>query len=63
MCKYILTNPDGSHVPFLAEVVDRYSGAAVIRVQQVNTLDCKRPSYTINVQAVRCDDEANISES
>ncbi|CAI4227056.1 unnamed protein product [Auanema sp. JU1783] len=62
VCKYVLTSSEGTS-PFDIEVVDKYSGSAVIRLKDGMTLDCKKSEYNMSLQAVRCDDETIRSES
>ncbi|PAV74487.1 hypothetical protein WR25_02464 isoform D [Diploscapter pachys] len=61
VCSYAISSVD-DFVPFEVQVVDRYSGSAIIRVKDAATLDCNKPEYTLTLSAVRCDDEATRSE-
>ncbi|KAJ1351908.1 hypothetical protein KIN20_008082 [Parelaphostrongylus tenuis] len=61
VCKYLLTSSD-KDVPFDVQVIDQYNGAAVIRVKDASTLDCKKNEYNLQVVAVRCEDDSIRSE-
>lgn len=61
VCKYLLTSSDND-VPFDVQVIDQYTGAAVVRVKDATTLDCKKNEYELQVVAVRCEDDFIRSE-
>ncbi|CAJ0576420.1 unnamed protein product, partial [Mesorhabditis spiculigera] len=62
VCSYELTNGGGGAVPFEVQLVDKYTGAAVIRVKDALALDCKTPEYNLTVTAIRCGTEGVHSE-
>uniref|UniRef100_A0A1I7UA46 CLSTN_C domain-containing protein n=1 Tax=Caenorhabditis tropicalis TaxID=1561998 RepID=A0A1I7UA46_9PELO len=62
VCNYILTSQNNEAVPFDIQVVDKFTGAAVLRVKDGVILDCKKPEYNLQVQAVKCDNDMVKSE-
>ncbi|CAL2032319.1 unnamed protein product [Caenorhabditis brenneri] len=62
VCNYILTSQNNEPVPFDIQVVDKFTGAAVLRVKDSAILDCKKPEYNLQVQAVKCDNDKVKSE-
>ncbi|KIH46989.1 hypothetical protein ANCDUO_22954 [Ancylostoma duodenale] len=56
VCKYLLTSSE-KDVPFDVQVIDQYTGAAVIRVKDATNLDCRKSEYNLQVVAVRCEDD------
>uniref|UniRef100_A0A8R1I3A4 Cadherin domain-containing protein n=1 Tax=Caenorhabditis japonica TaxID=281687 RepID=A0A8R1I3A4_CAEJA len=62
VCNYLLSSQNNEPVPFDIQVVDKYTGAAVLRVKDAATLDCKKPEYNLQVQAVKCDNDKVKSE-
>ncbi|GMS83765.1 hypothetical protein PENTCL1PPCAC_5940, partial [Pristionchus entomophagus] len=64
VCSYRITNKADKTVSkeFAAEVLDRYSGQALIRVTDATKLDCKKPEYELELTAVKCDEENAVSE-
>ncbi|WKX97118.1 hypothetical protein Q1695_013068 [Nippostrongylus brasiliensis] len=62
VCKYLLTASDKDTVPFDVQVIDQFTGAAVIRVKDATTLDCRKNEYELQVVAVRCGDDGIRSE-
>ncbi|CAD6191725.1 unnamed protein product [Caenorhabditis auriculariae] len=63
VCSYLVTSPDNEPIPFEAQLVDKTTGAAILRVKDAATLDCKKPEYNLQVQAVKCDNENIRSEA
>ncbi|KAL6735314.1 hypothetical protein Aduo_005768 [Ancylostoma duodenale] len=61
VCKYLLTSSE-KDVPFDVQVIDQYTGAAVIRVKDATNLDCRKSEYNLQVVAVRCEDDGIRSE-
>ncbi|VDO21915.1 unnamed protein product [Haemonchus placei] len=62
VCKYLLSSVSDKDVPFDVQVIDQFTGAAVIRVKDATTLDCKKNQYELQVVAVRCEDDSIRSE-
>ncbi|KAK6735804.1 hypothetical protein RB195_018818 [Necator americanus] len=61
VCKYLLTSSE-KVVPFDVQVIDQFTGAAVIRVKDATILDCRKSEYELQVVAVRCEDDSIRSE-
>ncbi|KIH45083.1 hypothetical protein ANCDUO_24882, partial [Ancylostoma duodenale] len=61
VCKYLLTSSE-KDMPFDVQVIDQYTGAAVIRVKDATNLDCRKSEYNLQVVAVRCEDDGIRSE-
>ncbi|VDP17605.1 unnamed protein product, partial [Heligmosomoides polygyrus] len=62
VCSYLLTSSDKETPPFDVQVVDQFTGAAVIRVKDATTLDCRKKEYDLQVVAVRCGEDSVRSE-
>ncbi|CAB3405465.1 unnamed protein product [Caenorhabditis bovis] len=62
VCQYVITSAVDEIIPFDVQVIDKFTGAAVIRVKDTYSLDCKKPEYALQIQAIKCGDEAVKSE-
>ncbi|GMT13769.1 hypothetical protein PFISCL1PPCAC_5066, partial [Pristionchus fissidentatus] len=64
VCSYRITNRADKSVSaeFAAEVLDRYTGQAIIRVTDATKLDCKKAVYDLELTAAKCDEESVVSE-
>ncbi|KAF8362054.1 casy-1, partial [Pristionchus pacificus] len=64
VCAYRIINKADKTVSkdFAAEVLDRYTGQALIRVTDATKLDCKKAEYELELTASKCDEENVVSE-
>ncbi|CAD5210317.1 unnamed protein product [Bursaphelenchus okinawaensis] len=62
VCKYELTSDSETEIPFFAEIVDKNTGSAVIKVKENFTLDCSHSEFNLDITAVGCNDDMARSE-